>query len=214
MPMIVLLVLLNLLWFSKQGLASGLSSPISVASYQIPGLINKDKSGRMVELFHTIDQLTATKYQLAIFPIKRAKFSFLKQKVHGFFPVLEGYQPEQSCRTKAFMAKKIIAITLKNQPMITALDQLSGKTVGIVSGYSYGKELLNRSDMILHEVAHPEQNIKKLMAGHIDVLLGDLDASIATLEQLELLDLVHFNQPQPLYILDVFFVFNLAQNGQ
>ncbi|OZG74888.1 amino acid ABC transporter substrate-binding protein [Hahella sp. CCB-MM4] len=53
------------------------------------------------------------------------------------------------------------------------LDSLSGKKVGIVSGYGYGDEFSKAGNFSRPEAGSIEANIKKLLSGRIDLTLED-----------------------------------------
>lgn len=53
------------------------------------------------------------------------------------------------------------------------IDSLTGKNVGVVRGYGYGDEFLTATNFKRHETKDLVSNIKKLVAGRIDLTLED-----------------------------------------
>ncbi|MCX2743081.1 transporter substrate-binding domain-containing protein [Mangrovivirga sp. M17] len=54
-----------------------------------------------------------------------------------------------------------------------SIDELEGMTVGIVRNYGYGNDLFNRDNIHLVYGTDDQENLNKLIAGEIDVMLVD-----------------------------------------
>lgn len=62
----------------------------------------------------------------------------------------------------------------------SGLDSLKGKKVGVVEGYGYGEEFLNASHFTRVVAKDTPTNLRKLLAGHIDMTLDD--AAVAKMQ--------------------------------
>lgn len=62
----------------------------------------------------------------------------------------------------------------------TGMDSLKGKKIGVVEGYGYGDEFLNASHFTRVVAKDTPTNLRKLLAGHIDMTLDD--AAVATMQ--------------------------------
>ncbi|WP_026960277.1 substrate-binding periplasmic protein [Aliagarivorans taiwanensis] len=73
-----------------------------------------------------------------------------------------------------------VLISLKGEPQYTDLDELSGKVVGAVRGYTYNEAFWLRGEQGEYKIELVNtdlQNFKKLLVGRIDALL--IDYSVA-----------------------------------
>jgi polar amino acid transport system substrate-binding protein len=73
-----------------------------------------------------------------------------------------------------YTANEIKFIKLADDPFeFNGLDSLKGKRIGTVRGYGYGDKFSNSTSFTRQEVANLHINIKKLLAGRIDLTLED-----------------------------------------
>ncbi len=77
----------------------------------------------------------------------------------------------------------------------SGLESLTGKSIGVVRGYGYGDELLNAKNFKRPEAKNFIGNIRKLVAGRIDLTLEDVIVAKAIIakEQPDLLDKIEFS---------------------
>lgn len=61
----------------------------------------------------------------------------------------------------------------KDSFQYNGIDSLTGKNIGVVRGYGYGDEFLNATNFKRHETKDLVSNVKKLVAGRIDLTLED-----------------------------------------
>lgn len=90
--------------------------------------------------------------------------------------IVDTYINEERKKTLEFSdpyAKvEIKFIKLKNSDFeFNGLKSLDGKTIGVIRGYSYGQEFDKATNFKKQEVSNLYQNIKKLVAGRIDLTL-------------------------------------------
>ena len=187
---------------------------IPLTSYYIPGLVESKSQGTMVEMLRRLEQVGNLQFELSLMPTARVQQSFVKRKIYSYFPELEEFRPKQSCRTASFMQKGIIAINLAANAPITSVKQLEGLKVGAVTGYSYGLTILNNERIDLIRVNNDKSNLRKLLAGRIDAIVGDMHSTVSAVEELGLTELVNLDVNHPIELLDVFFVFPNSHSGQ
>ncbi|MEH6447715.1 MAG: transporter substrate-binding domain-containing protein [Oleispira sp.] len=77
----------------------------------------------------------------------------------------------------------------------SGLESLTGKSVGIVRGYGYGDDFINAKHFKRPEAKNLISNIRKLVAGRIDLTLEDeiVAKTIMAKEQPDLLDKIEFS---------------------
>lgn len=188
--------------------------PVEVVSYYIPGLVNNDKTGSMVDMLHKIEEYSDINFELKLMPTKRVQKGFSQGSLLGYFPELEESRVGTSCRTANMMQKKIIVISRKDTPEITSISQLEGLRVGAVAGYSYGVEIVQNDKINIEYVNHDDINVKKLLAGRLDVIVGDAHSTVNAIIDNARGDELRYDPEEPINLLDVFFVFQATENGQ
>jgi len=180
---------------------------IPLSTYYIPGLVDSSETGTMIEMLRKIEGYSGIDFDVSLMPTQRVQQSFSHQKISAYFPELEEFRPKNSCRTSAFMQKSIIAITRIDDQLVTDLSQLHGRKVGAVSGYSYGVNITNNPNFTIVRVKNDDVNIKKLLTGRIDAIVGDAHSTVNALRTAKLLNKVRLDIKYPINLLDVFFVF-------
>ncbi|MAG77065.1 MAG: hypothetical protein CL811_09925 [Colwelliaceae bacterium] len=186
---------------------------ISIYSYYIPGLVDSAQEGTMVDMLAAIEEHSDLKFNLKLMPTARVQQSFIAERIDSYFPELDEFRPDDSCRTVSFMKKAIVAVNLASKPPITDISQLEGMRVGAVIGYSYGKAIANNPKINLHRVDDDNINIRKLLTGRIDAIIGDAHSTLNAINELKATDKVNIDVSQPISLLDVFFVFQPTEQG-
>jgi len=193
---------------------SVVAETIALSSYTIPGLVSSKTQGPMIELLKEIEKQSDFSFDLTIAPIWRVQLSFKHEKITGYFPELEEFRPLNSCRTHAFMKKNIIAVTRVNDQLVTNVKQLEERKVGAVSGFSYGKNIVENPNITLDRVYNDDANLKKLILGRIDIIIGDAHSTISAIKAANLESELRYDVEYPINQLDVFFVFLPDTDGQ
>jgi len=186
---------------------------IPLSSYYIPGLVDSPETGVMIDMLRKIESFSGIDFDVSLMPTQRVQQSFSHQKISAYFPELEEFRPPNSCRTRAFMQKPIIAITRIDNQLVTDLSQLNGRKVGAVSGYSYGSNITKNPNFTIVRVNNDEANIKKLLSGRIDAIVGDTHSTVNALKSANLLDKVRLDLKYQINVLDVFFIFKTDKQG-
>jgi len=191
-----------------------LAETISLSSYTIPGLVVSKTEGTMIELLKEIEKQSDFKFNVNIAPIRRVQLGFKQEEISGYFPELEEFRPLNSCRTDAFMKKAIIAVTRGDDQLVTDIKQLEGRKTGAVSGFSYGKNIVENPNIVIDRVFSDEANLKKLMSGRIDIIIGDAHSTVNAIKKANLEHKLRYDVENPINQLDVFFVFQPDTQGQ
>ena len=108
--------------------------------------------------------------------------------------------------------KSIIVFTIKDKHSITQLSELEGLTVGAVRGYSYGQIEKNKNINIQY-VNNDLQNIKKLLTGRIDAIIGDSTSTVFAIKNSQYAEEIYYNLQQPIDILEAFYIFQNTTKG-
>lgn len=117
--------------------------------------------------------------------------------------------------TEPIFYVNIYAYTLKtNLRNFSNMTDLQYKSVGIISGWSYGDEFdkaRNRGELFAEVNYSDELNFQKLKLGRIDCLLAVEESGDAILQSLNLENTIA-RQTQPLFSHPVYIVFNKKSN--
>lgn len=194
--------------------ASAANNPVEVVSYYIPGLVNQDKTGSLVDMLEKVNEYSGIEFNLTLMPTKRVQKAFAQGNLFGYFPELEENREGQSCRSANIMQKKIIVITRNDAPEIKKVSQLEGLRVGAVAGYSYGNEIVKNENIKIQYVKNDDINVKKLLAGRLDVIVGDAHSTVNAIKNSDRRDELRYDPESPISLLDVFFLFQKTDEGQ
>lgn len=99
--------------------------------------------------------------------------------------------------SKPYVSSKVKFISLKASPFVfDGLSSLKGKRVGTIRGYGYNDPFLKSGEFIRDEVNDFTVNIKKLIAGRIDLTLEDEIVARMKIVQInpKLLDKIAFSK--------------------
>ncbi len=188
----------------------------TVGSYYIPGLIINKKEGLFIKLHHEIIRRSQLFLEFIIEPTQRIQHSFKRDQLIGYFPELWQSIPKDKSEvvvSDSIWLKSIIVFTKKGRQSISQLTDLEGLTVGAVRGYSYGQIEENKNINIQY-VNSDIQNIKKLISGRVDAILGDSASTVSAINTLGYNKDIFYNLKQPIDILEAFYVFQNTLKGQ
>lgn len=128
---------------------------------------------------------------LEAYPWKRALYMVEKAKVDALFSANYtkertqfAYYPDE----ELVQSPWVIWSREEDEFIYTSLDDLIGKKIGTVRGYSYTPEFLNflKKHSKVDEVTDDATNFKKLNAGRIDVAIAELGNGYSILKDLNI----------------------------
>ena len=180
---------------------------VQMTSYYIPGLVNSETDGVLVDMLGKISEYSGINFKLRLMPTKRVQQSFAQGNVLAYYPELEENRHYPSCRTSNMLQKQIIVFTRAGDDKIDNIAGLHGKKVGAVSGYSYGTEIIKNAKINIQYVKDDDINLKKLLSGRVDAIVGDVHSTVNAINANKANDKVFFDANNPINILDVFFLF-------
>lgn len=141
-------------------------------------IIEEDGSGVYQKVLREAARRSGISYKEKIYPIKRALKNFSKRRglcMYGMIdPAINMVGEENLVTSFPMGVAKLYIFTKKGTPAITSLKQLKGKRVGGTIGYEDYYKDIRKKGVRFDYVGNEKGNIKKLMAGRIDVMLGFL----------------------------------------
>jgi len=187
----------------------------TIGSYYIPGLVMNKEEGLFIRLHNEIINRAQLSLDFIIEPTQRIQQSFKNNQLIGYFPELWQNIPKDKSEiivSDSIWLKSIIIFTRKNEQAITQLSDLEGLTIGAVRGYSYGQIEKNKNINVQY-VNSEIQNIKKLLSGRIDAIIGDNASTVSAIKNSNHAQGIFYNLQQPIEILESFYIFQNTAKG-
>ncbi|MGJ8681028.1 hypothetical protein [Paraglaciecola sp.] len=190
--------------------------PVVIGAYPTPGLIQEDGNG----LFNKLNRLIFTQIdqpiELSIKPLKRIKKEFNDGEVSAYFPELWEKLPGEKTDyvvSDPIFYKKVILFTRKSSDYHQLAD-LKDKTLGLVSGFSYSKDIINDPRFTLSYQRDDETNIRLLANNRIEGVLGGFPATVLAIQKSQYKHLIQYDVKKPVAILESFYVCPNNQAGK
>lgn len=187
-------------------------------SFLIPGdYIKNEKEGAVVELFwevaKRITKKTGDKFELELYPVKRSSLYFKKNIAQIHFLSVKRPRKDR-IHSYAVILKLDVAMTRKDDPLISSVKELEGKRIGLIRGYHYPAEILDNKKISIHFIDKYEQNLKKLIHGRIDAFVVPENIGERLIKNEEFKGKIHYPEDKPLFAQEVTFVFHKSEEGR
>ncbi|WP_172205152.1 ABC transporter substrate-binding protein [Niveibacterium sp. COAC-50] len=156
--------------------------------------------------------------KLSFAPWKRALLMAQKGEVDALLDIGRGDQNERedflAFPDEALSGTRITLFYLKRNPFrYEGLFSLAGKTVGTLAGYAYSPDFANAPYFQREAVETHEQNLRKLLRGHIDFAMLDTAVGIYTARRLGVADQIGY-EPISISGGKLYIAFSLARGQQ
>jgi polar amino acid transport system substrate-binding protein len=188
---------------------------VNIGSYLTPGLIKSDSTGLFDLLNSAIFNEIGRDVNLSLSSINRVRRATHIGKLDGYFPELWETLPNEPYHytvSQPIFYKRIILFTLKSDS-ITELSHLKTEPIGVVRGYSYGKELTLNSGLNLSYQDNDMVNIKLLLNRRISAVLGGFPGTVLAVKKSGKENKIHYDLNQPVAVLESFYVCKNDQDG-
>jgi polar amino acid transport system substrate-binding protein len=205
----ILLSVLFLLPVSAFGAES-----VSIATFPIPLMVESKDKGVFIELTRALAKEAGFELTIVVLPPQRTLQEFSAHKVDGVFPGLKALMPESYVRSGLVYMKNDYAFTVKGSPPLATVAALSGKRVGITSGYPYAKKLMADNSIHFDVANSDDQNVKKLLAGRLDAFVVEEKSGLKAFSNNGSRNKVFYNPAQPISEQDVFYAFQEGARGE
>lgn len=204
---ICLFVLFNLST-SSTAFSRAKTQSVSVGSYLTPGIIEADGSGMFNRLNKLIFKELGQPFDLVIQPVHRIKKSLVDGYVQTYFPEMWESLPEKHSDyvvSQPIFYKKVILFTAKNSSFNT-LQDLEGKILGAVDGFSYGTNIIKNPKLNILYQNNDDVNINLLLNGRLDGVLGGYPGTVIALNKHGDKDKIKYDLTKPVAVLESFYV--------
>jgi polar amino acid transport system substrate-binding protein len=155
---------------------------VTLATFQIPRLLEDEKTGEFADLFQMIEKETGVKIKLSILPPRRVLSMFKQGEIDAFFP--SSQQMLNSINTKAHNTqiiyyKKDYIFKLKNQ--MTYKEQ----STCLVKGYPYNQDFIKQHNLKTFYARSDDQCMKMLQNKRTSLFICELVSGLESLKKIE-----------------------------
>jgi len=153
--------------------AAAVAETVKIAGYEIQGLISQSSP----EIYNKVmdELLDRMDVRLTVLPMARADALFDSGKVDCTFPNDQAFYEEGRAagfiQSKPVNHAKLYLFARPDEPAPRSLDEAAGKLVGAIRGMPYGSAV-DAANLTTELVDEEESNIRKLLAGRVDLILG------------------------------------------
>lgn len=200
-------VLFNLS-FSSIAVSAAQTQSILVGSYLTPGIIEADGSGMFNRLNKLIFKELEQPYDLVIQPVHRIKKSLVDGHVKTYFPEMWESLPGRHSDyvvSQPIFYKKVVLFTTKASGF-TTLQDLEGKFLGAVDGFSYGFDIIKNPKLNILYQNSDDVNIRLLLNGRLDGVLGGYPGTVIALNRYADKNKIKYDLTKPVAVLESFYV--------
>jgi len=190
------------------------SETLTIATFHIPLMVESKDEGVFIELTEALAKEAGLELTIIVLPPQRALQELAAQKVDGVFPGLKVLMVGSYERSELIYVKRDYVFTIKGNPPIETIEELSGKHVGVTSGYPYVKKLTSNESINLDVANSDNQNVKKLTSGRIDAFVVEERSGLKAFVDNGSQDEIFYNPSQPLSEQDVFYAFQKNIRGK
>lgn len=182
--------------------------PIKIGSYLTPGLIEEDGSGMFNKLNKAIFDEINVSNELTLSSINRVRTGVNNGNLDIYFPELWENLPgnkKDYVVSDPIFYKRIILFTLKESP-IKALPDFNHELIGVVQGFSYGKDITSNSHLNFSYQKNDRTNIKLLLNKRIGGVLGGFPGTVLAVNASQDSERIHYDLSKPVAVLESFYV--------
>lgn len=187
------------------------SETIRLGTWEIPGWVENETSGAKISIIGEIQRKTGLEIEIAIFPVKRTLMLFETNVLMGYFPALDSNIPKEVAKTD-FYTQKSLFLVHKRGTVISDIDDLYGKRIGLVTGYSYPDSLVQDPGLDINYSNNPELIMRQLIARRMDVFIETEATILKLIEELDCGDELTISS-EPFYSLDAYIAFQPTEDG-
>lgn len=207
----VLFALITIVVTSKTASAN---APYLIGTYPIPDLVENASTGILIDAANEISRHSETGIKIVFEPLTRIRHSFRQKRIIGYFPELDDHAPPKACKSSPIGFKRIYAFWRKESPEPKNIRDLEGNVIGVVNEFVYGANIVKNPNIALDLAPNDEVNVRKLLSGRVDYIVGDDIGTIAAIRKTDANRIVQANLSNVISALPVFFVFQDDETGR
>jgi len=185
----------------------------SVVSYHIPLLVDDAEQGAFVLLLQEAAARAGIRYTLELYPAKRAMRLFEDGMAMAVMPALLPTLRNEAALTCQIFTKKIHGFVRGGDVVPGTVQELVGKRIGLVRGFSYPRSILYNENIEIDYADTTDSSLKKLEKGRVDVVVVDGYTAIDAMRRMGLTEL-DYDLSATLHSQPVFMAFQPTRDGK
>lgn len=188
--------------------ATAANEIVKIGSYLTPGLIKQDGTGLFNKLNNAIFMEMGKNAELTLTSLNRVRFGVKNGKLDSYFPELWENLPgikDQYVVSNPIFYKRIILFTL-NDSGLNKLSDFEEEILGVVQGFSYGKEIKSNPKLNLAFQQNDTININLLLNKRIAGVLGGYPGTVNAVNANSGASQIDYDLERPVAILESFYV--------
>lgn len=187
---------------------------VRLGTFHIPLLVESKDTVLFVEVAKRVAQDVGVDLDIVLLPTHRTREAFAQGELDGFFPALSNTLTVPYNATVPYSTKRIYAYTRKDEPLVRSAQDLTGRQVGYTDGFTYPDSLLSVPGATYQTANTDPQNLRKLLAGRIDVFLAEQQSAKAGISQVKGEGIIVHDDARPLAVFPIFFAFQPNDRGR
>jgi len=181
---------------------------VRMGTFTIPLMVESATRGVFIRLAEAVAAEAGEELVISLFPTRRVREVFAEQNLDVIFPAIDLSMNSPYLATTAVYSKRVFAFTRVTEPLVTRVEDMTGKRI-----VSYSSDVLSVPGANYQSTITDPQSIKKLLAGRIDVFVGDEKSALRAVSEENAGHLVHYDAASPLSTHPVFFAFQPTTRG-
>ncbi len=182
-------------------------------TFPIPLMVESADKGVFIQLTKEIGKRSGLDITIKVLPTKRAVHEFNNAEFDGFFPGLDVMFNRKISPSMEIYIKEDYAFTRKESSLVSTMEGLNGKTIGITLGYPYAKKIIGNKSLKFENANSDLINMKKLSAGRIDVFIVEEKSGLKALDLSKVTNIV-YPEKKPLSKQKVYYAFQPDEQGK
>jgi len=182
--------------------------PVKIGSFITPKLIEEDGTGIFNKLNNALFMAMNRNVELSLSSVNRVRRDLKNGQLDGYFPELWENLPGEKSQyvvSRPIFYKRVILFTLKRSGL-TKLSDFKNKLLGVVEGFSYGKEIKTNPYLTLSFQKDDITNINLLLNGRFSGVLGGFPGTVMAVKASNRTSEIHYDLDKPVAILESFYV--------
>ena len=148
---------------------------VVLSAPEIPAWLEKDKNSLLVNWLYDIGVMSGIRFDIKVLPGVRSKVVYEHGEADAFFPVFVNFPEQETSRPSVFsesvQSLKWGVFSAPGSEPFQSLEDLKGKRIGLVHGYTYHPDIMNNQDMMKIWNPDEKKNLVLLMRGRLDAII-------------------------------------------
>ena len=190
---------------------------IVFATFPIPLMVESETEGVFIELSQEIIKRMGINARIRVSPPQRSINDLVKGRVDVLFPALDTLFVDDDIysRTQELIyIKEDFVFTRKGETLLTSIDDLHGKVVGVTRGYPYAREVVRNENLKLDYSLKDEIVVQKLIIGRVEAFIVEEKTGVRAFEKQGVDKLMQYNPALPISRQDVYYATGRNGHGQ